>query len=82
MSRSCHSATLSSAVTACPRISLASPHTLSVSSGLRLWGMADEPVWPSPKGSSTSRTSVRWSPRISVPNLSREAAITASVVTN
>ena len=36
----------------------ARPVTCSQPTGLRLWGMAEEPFWPSPNGSSTSRTSV------------------------
>ena len=82
MSRSPHSATFSSAVTECPRIRRASPQMRSLSSGLRLWGMDDEPVCPSENGSSSSRISVRWSPRISVANFSSDAAMIASVVTN
>jgi len=51
----------------------------SDSSGLRLWGMEDEPVCPWPKGSSTSCNSVRCSVRISVANFSKDAAIRAAV---
>src|SRR5918993_1088006 len=36
------------------------PARRSATIGLRLWGMADEPFWPSANGSSASRTSVRW----------------------
>ena len=75
MSRSCHSATFSSEASALARTSRARPLTCSQPTGLRLWGMADEPFWPEPKGSSTSRTSVFCSARISVANFSRLAAI-------
>ena len=42
--------------------------------GLRLCGIADEPFWPRPNGSSTSRTSVRARCRISVAKRSSEEA--------
>ena len=54
-----------------------SPQMRSESSGLRLWGIEEEPACPLGNGSETSRTSVRWRPRISVANFSREAAIRA-----
>ena len=47
--------------------------------GLRLWGMADDPFCFSLKNSSASRTSVRCRWRISVAILSSVLAITASV---
>ncbi len=47
--------------------------------GLRLCGIADEPFWPRPNGSSTSRTSVRARWRISSANASSDEAMTASV---
>ena len=81
MSRSPHNATFSNAVTPWPRINRARPQMRSVSSGLRLWGMADEPVCPCPKGSSTSCSSVRCRVRISVANFSNDAAIRPSVIT-
>ena len=59
MSRSCHSATFSSDVTAWPRITRARPLTRSHTTGFRLCGIALEPFWPSANGSCTSRTSVR-----------------------
>ena len=37
----------------------ASPVRFSVSTGLRLCGIADEPFWPAEKNSSASRSSVR-----------------------
>ena len=80
MSRSPQRATFSSAVTELPRINLARPQMRSASSGLRLWGMDEEPVWPAPKGSSSSCNSVRCNALISVANFSREAATSASVV--
>ena len=43
MSRSCHSATFSSAVTAWPRITRAKPLTRSHTTGFRLCGMALDP---------------------------------------
>ena len=39
--------------------------TRSAVIGLRLCGIAEEPFWPEPNGSSTSRTSVRCRLRIS-----------------
>ena len=54
--------------------------TCSQPTGLRLCGIADEPFCPAPNGSSTSRTSVFCSARISVANFSRLAAMSASVV--
>ena len=42
--------------------------------GLRLCGIADEPFWPRPNGSSTSRTSVRARWRISVAKRSSDEA--------
>ena len=80
ISRSPQRATFSKAVTACPLISLASPHTLSVNSGFLLCGMDDEPVCPSLNGSSTSLISVLCKPLISVAIFSRVAAIKAKVV--
>ena len=51
----------------------------SVSTGLRLCGMAEEPFWPSEKNSSASSTSVRCRWRTSMASRSSEEAITASV---
>ena len=45
--------------------------------GLRLCGIADEPFWPAPNGSSTSRTSVRWRLRTSVAKRSSPAPASA-----
>ena len=59
MSRSCQSATSSSAGTTAERTSRARPVRFSVRIGLRLCGMADEPFWPGSNGSSASSTSVR-----------------------
>ena len=78
MSRSCQSATFSSAVIALARIVRASPQTRSHFSGLRLCGIAEEPACPSTNGSCTSRTSVRCKWRISVAKRSSDAAISAS----
>ena len=44
----------------------------SATIGLRLCGIADEPFWPLPNGSCTSRTSVRARWRISVANRSSD----------
>ena len=44
----------------------ARPVRFSVSTGLRLCGMAEEPFWPGEKYSSASRTSERWRWRTSV----------------
>ena len=59
MSRSCQSGTFSRPTSALARTTRASPQILSATFGLRLCGIADEPFIPLPKGSSTSRTSVR-----------------------
>ena len=52
----------------CARTTRASPQIRSATIGLRLCGIADEPFWPRPNGSSTSRTSVRARWRISSAN--------------
>ena len=77
MSRSCHSATFSSAAWALPRSTRERPVMRSDTTGLRLCGIADEPFWPLPNGSSTSRTSVRCRWRISVAKRSRPAPASA-----
>ena len=46
MSRSCQSATSSSAGTTAARTTRASPQRFSLRIGLRLWGIALEPFWP------------------------------------
>ena len=51
MSRSCHSATSSSAAWALPRSTRASPQICSLLIGLRLWGIAEEPFCPARNGS-------------------------------
>ena len=60
----------------------ARPVRFSVSTGLRLCGIADEPFWPAEKNSSASSTSVRCRWRISVASRSTEEATTASVAKN
>ena len=80
MSRSCHSATFSSAAIALPRSSRARPVICSQPIGLRLCGIADEPFWPLPNGSSISPISVFCRPRISSANFSSDAAVIASAV--
>ena len=60
----------------------ACPVKFSVSTGLRLCGMADEPFCPGEKYSSASSTSVRCKWRISTASRSMEPAITASVAKN
>ena len=82
MSRSCHSATFSSAAMALARINRASPTTCSQPIGLRLCGIADEPFCPLPNGSSTSPISVFCSPRISSAAFSRDAAVIAIAVSS
>ena len=57
----------------------ARPVRFSVSTGLRLCGMADEPFWPAEKNSSASRTSLRCRWRISVASRSMDEATTPSV---
>ena len=49
MSRSCHSATFSSAAWALPRSTRASPEICSLLIGLRLCGIDEEPFWPGPE---------------------------------
>ena len=82
MSRSCHSATFSIAGTTAMRTRRARPVRFSVSTGLRLWGMALDPFWPGLKNSSASSTSVRCMWRISVATFSIELAMTPSVAKN
>ena len=77
MSRSCQSATSSSAGTTAARTSRARPVRFSVRIGLRLWGMAELPFWPTSNGSSASSTSERCRWRISVASRSMEEATTA-----
>src|SRR4029453_16598435 len=55
------------------------PTRRSATIGLRLWGMAEEPFWPSANGSPASRTSVRWRWRTSVARRSTSAPATARV---
>ena len=57
----------------------ASPVRFSLSTGLRLCGIDEEPFWPAEKNSSASSTSVRCKWRISVASRSIEAATTPSV---
>ena len=56
----------------------ARPVRFSLSTGLRLCGIADEPFCPSEKYSSASSTSVRWRWRISIASRSIEEATTPS----
>ena len=58
MSRSCQSATFSVPACAYPRSSRAIPVIRSLTIGLRLCGIADEPFCPLANGSSTSPISV------------------------
>ncbi len=51
----------------------------SLSTGLRLWGIAELPFCPAWKNSSASRTSERWRWRTSVASRSIAVATTASV---
>ncbi len=64
---------------AAERTRRARPVRFSVSTGLRLCGMAELPFWPGVKCSSASRTSVRWRWRTSVASRSMDEAMTASV---
>ena len=82
MSRSCHSATFSSAGVTAPRTIRARPVRFSVSTGLRLCGIAELPFWPGAKYSSASSTSVRCRWRISVASRSIDEAMTPSVAKN
>jgi hypothetical protein len=78
MSRSCQSATFSRPVTAVARTTRARPQIRSETIGLRLCGIADDPFWPLPNGSSTSRTSVRARCLTSNAKRSSDAASSAS----
>ena len=78
MSRSCHRATFSNAAMALARSSRARPTICSQPIGLRLCGIADEPFWPLPNGSSTSPISVFCRPRISRAKVSSDAPVIAS----
>ncbi len=82
MSRSCQSATFSSAAMALARSSRARPTICSQPIGLRLCGIADEPFWPLANGSSTSPISVFCRPRISSANFSSDAAVMASAASS
>src|SRR5262249_41160822 len=83
MSRSCHRAMSSSPAWRLERSTRASPHSCSDRQGLRLCGIALEPFWvPARKGSSTSRTSVRWRWRISRAKLSTDAPTVAHAYRN
>ncbi len=82
MSRSCQSATSSKAGSAAARTTRARPQRFSLTMGLRLWGIALEPFWPSVKRSSASATSVRCQWRMLVARRSIPAATTASAAKN
>ena len=82
MSRSCQSATFSIAGVTALRTMRARPVRFSVSTGLRLCGIADEPFCPSEKNSSASSTSVRCKWRNSVASRSTDEATTPSVAKN
>ena len=60
----------------------ARPVRFSLSTGLRLCGIAEDPFCPAEKNSSTSSTSVRCRCRTSVASLSTEDAITPNVAKN
>ena len=80
MSRSCQSATSSSAACKLPRSTRASPHICSDLIGFRLCGIALEPFCsPSRNPSSASRSSVRCRWRISSAKVSMLAPIDAHV---
>ena len=59
-----------------------SPVRFSDNTGLRLWGIADEPFCPGLKYSSASRTSLRCRWRTSVARFSIEPAMTPNVAMN
>ena len=65
MSRSCHSGMPSITGTISARTIRAMPAIRSETIGFFLCGIAEEPFWPLPKGSHSSRTSVRWPCRTS-----------------
>ena len=79
MSRSCHRVTFSSAGMTVERTMRARPHRFSLSTGLRLCGIAEEPFWPGWKNSSASRTSLRCRWRTSVARRSMALAMTPRV---
>ncbi len=64
------------------RIRRARPVRFSVSTGLRLWGIALLPFWPGEKNSSASSTSVRCMWRTSMAMFSMLDAMTPSVAKN
>ncbi len=78
MSRSCQSGMPSMTGTTCARTTRAMPAMRSLAIGFFLWGIAEEPFWPLPNGSHSSRTSVRWPCRTSSANASQTVAMTAS----
>ena len=78
MSRSCHSGMPSMTGTTCARTTRASPAIRSDRIGFFLCGIADEPFWPEPNGSDSSRTSVRWPCRTSSATASQTVAMIAS----
>ena len=82
MSRSCQSATFSIAGITAMRTRRARPVRFSVSTGLRLCGIADEPFCPAEKNSSPSSTSVRCMWRISMAMFSMLLATTPSAAKN
>src|SRR6187551_2629830 len=82
MSRSCQSATFSRPTSACALRTRARPQMRSATIGFRLWGIAEDPFWPRPKGSSTSRTSVRARWRISVAKRSSDEPRSARAPSN
>jgi hypothetical protein len=82
ISRSCHSATFSIAGTTALRTMRARPVRFSVSTGLRLCGIAELPFCPGEKYSSASSTSVRCKWRTSTASRSIEEAITPRVAKN
>ena len=82
MSRSCHSGTPSSTGTYCARTMRASPQIRSLMIGFFLCGIAEEPFWPRPNGSDSSRTSVRCPCRTSSAIASQIVASPASAATH
>ena len=82
MSRSCQSGMPSITGTICARTMRAMPQMRSETIGFFLCGIAEEPFWPLPNGSASSRTSVRCPWRTSSAIASHTVAIAASALTH
>ena len=82
MSRSCHSGDALHTGMTWARTTRASPQIRSDLIGFFLCGIAEEPFWPLPNGSASSRTSVRCPCRTSSATASQTEAVIASTLTH